>query len=241
MFAIFLNFLAVLLGSVLGAITKRGIRVQYLHALTTSMGIAVLLIGMDVALTNMAKSEETVLFIFALAIGGLVGTMLKLDTRMEKASKRLEKATKQKEGAPSLAEGITTAILLCCVGTLAIMGPIISAIAGDNTLLMTSATLNFVTMLVIASTYGIGVALTAIPVFLWMTFFYVFGYVSKDFLDMASPNSMSQRIMVETNIVGGALIAAAGLGVLHIKDCKTVNLLPALLIPMIWLLLKAAV
>ena len=54
-----------------------------------------------------------------------------------------------------------------------------------------------------------------------------------------SPNSLSAQIITETNIVGGVLIAAAGLGVLHIKDCKTVNLLPSLLLPMIYLCIRS--
>ncbi|MBR1712654.1 MAG: DUF554 domain-containing protein [Alloprevotella sp.] len=233
MLAILINALSIIAGSLVGAITKRGINAKYLSTLTTAMGIAVLVLGINVAMPNMVKSQVPVLFIFCLAVGGLIGTFLRLDERMEGVSRRMERHTPKKAGTPPLSEGITTATLLCCVGTLAIMGPILSALQGDNTYLMTAATLNFVTLIVVASTYGFGVALSAIPVFLWMSFFFLLGKLSAGFVT-TEPGSLSAEIITETNIVGGVLIAAAGLGVLHIKDCKTINLLPALFLPCLY-------
>ena len=96
---------------------------------------------------------------------------------------------------------------------------------------MTAATLNLVTMIVLASSYGFGVALTAIAVFAWMASIYGIALLSKTFI--------SEELISEVSLVGGVLIAAAGLGVLHIKDCKTINLLPALIMPMIFFALKA--
>lgn len=137
----------------------------------------------------------------------------------------------RKISTTNLAEGITTAILLCCVGTLAMMGPVMSALYGDNTYLMTAATLNLVTMIVLASSYGFGTALTAIVVFIWMTSIYGIAMLSRNFI--------SDELISEVSLVGGILIAASGLGILHIKDCKTINLLPALFMPMIFFALKA--
>ena len=63
---------------------------------------------------------------------------------------------------------------------------------------------------------------------LWLSFFYGIAKVSQSFI--------SEELIRECSIVGGVLIAASGLGVLHIKDCKTINLLPALLMPMLFFL-----
>jgi uncharacterized membrane protein YqgA involved in biofilm formation len=90
--------------------------------------------------------------------------------------------------------------------------------------------MNLVTMIVIASTYGFGTALTAIFVFGWMSAVYGVAKVSRSFI--------SEELIVEISIVGGVLIAASGLGLLRIKDCKTINLLPALLMPPVFFLLK---
>ncbi len=225
MYAIIINAVAVVVGSAIGALFRRGIREKYITVLNTAMGLCALALGLNVAMRSMGDSKYPVLFIFCLSVGGLIGTLLRLDQRMDRATQRIS--------ATNLAEGITTGILLCCVGTLAMMGPVMSALYGDNTYLMTAATLNLVTMIVIASSYGFGVALTAIAVFVWMTAIYGIALVSRTFI--------SEELIAEVSIVGGILIAASGLGVLHIKDCKTINLLPALLMPIVFFAVKAVI
>lgn len=223
MFAIIINAVAVILGSAIGALFRKSISEKYINVMNTAMGLCALVLGINVAIGSMQKTQYPVLFIFCLSIGSLVGTVLKLDQRMDVATRKIS--------TTNLAEGITTAILLCCVGTLAMMGPVMSALYGDNTYLMTAATLNLVTMIVLASSYGFGTALTAIVVFIWMTSIYGIAMLSRNFI--------SDELISEVSLVGGILIAASGLGVLHIKDCKTINLLPALFMPMIFFALKA--
>ncbi len=219
MIAIFINAIAVIVGSAIGALARKGIREKYITVLNTAMGLAALVLGINVAMENMSKSEVPVLFIFCLALGGLIGTMLRLDQRMDRATQKLSKGS-------NASEGLTTAILLCCVGTLSMMGPVLAALKGDNTYLMTAATLNLVTMVVIASSYGFIVSLTAIAVFVWQSSFFLLAKFSQSMI--------SEALIAETSIVGGVLIAASGLGVMHIKDCKTINLLPALLLPALY-------
>ena len=110
------------------------------------------------------------------------------------------------------------------------MGPVLAALKGDNTYLMTAATLNLVTMIVVASSYGFWTCITALFVFAWQGTIYGIAKLSADFI--------SADLIAEVSIVGGVLIAAAGLGVMNIKDCKTINLLPALLMPMLFFLFK---
>lgn len=222
MYAIIINAIAVVLGSAIGALFKRGISEKYINVLNTAMGLCALALGMNVAIDSMQKTHYPALFIFCLSIGGLVGTVCKMDQRMEKATRRIS--------TTNLAEGITTGILLCCVGTLAMMGPVMSALYGDNTYLMTAATLNLVTM-VVASSYGFGVAITSVAVLVWMSAIYGIALVSRSFI--------SEELISEVSLVGGILIAASGLGVLHIKDCKTINLLPALIVPMLFFAARA--
>lgn len=223
MYAIIINAVAVVIGSAIGALFRRGIREKYIQVLNTAMGLCALVLGINVAMQNMVQSKYPVLFIFCLSLGALIGTLLRLDQRMERATRRIS--------TTNLAEGITTGVLLCCVGTLAMMGPVLSALYGDNTYLMTAATLNLVTMIVLASSYGFGTALTAIVVFLWMSSIYGVALVSRTFI--------SKELIAEVSVVGGVLIAASGLGVLHIKDCKTINLLPALVMPILFFAVKA--
>ena len=221
MLAIIFNALAAIIGSAIGAIARKGIKEKYINVLNTAMGLAALVLGINVTMTNMANSKYPVLFIFCLSLGGLLGTVLKLDQRMESATRRMSTS--------NLVEGITTGVLLCCVGTLSMMGPVLSALYGDNTYLMTAATLKLVTMIVRASSYGFGTAVTGIVIFVWQASIYGIAKVSQTFI--------SEQLITEVSVVGGVLIAASGLGVLNIKDCKTINLLPALVMPMLFFLI----
>ena len=130
----------------------------------------------------------------------------------------------------NLAEGLSTGILLYCVGTLSMVGPIMSALYGDNTYLFANATLDLVTSMVLASTYGIGMILAAPVLFLSQGSIYL--------LTSLAGNIISDELMGEVSIVGGVLIASSGLAILQIKDCKTLNMLPALLMPALFFLLK---
>lgn len=239
-FPIVLNGIAVVVGTIIGAIARKGIRRKYITVLNTAMGLCALTLGINVAMGYMAKSQIPVLFLFCMTFGGLIGTVLKFDKRMKNISERLVVKKRhpapgtpvEEEGERDLSEGIITAVLLCCVGALSMMGPVLLALGDPNgyTFLMTSAGLNLVTLIIIASSYGFGVSVTAIAVLLWQFAFYLIAHVSADFI--------SEEMVTEVSIVGGILIAAAGLGLMDIKDCKTINLLPALFLPMIFFAIK---
>ena len=107
------------------------------------------------------------------------------------------------------------------------LGPVISALKGDNTFLYTNATLDLVTSFVFGSTYGLGMLLAAPILFLWQGLFYL--------VAMVSSQAVSDALMAELLIVGGLMITASGLSLLGLKDCKTLNYLPALLVPVVWL------
>ncbi|MBQ8766218.1 MAG: DUF554 family protein, partial [Clostridia bacterium] len=88
------------------------------------------------------------------------------------------------------------------------------------------ATLDLVTSMVLASTYGIGIAIAAPVLFCWQGSIYLLATVLGEF--------MSAELMCEISVVGGFLIASSGISILEIKNLKTLNMLPALLIPPVW-------
>ena len=106
------------------------------------------------------------LFIVAIAIGGVIGTALDIDGRFRRLvdrKKTREGNNGDERGGRSLADGLSTAVLLYCIGPLSMLGPVISALKGDNTFLFTNATLDFVSSAVFASTYGFGMVLSGSP------------------------------------------------------------------------------
>ncbi len=212
------NTCTILTGSVIGSIFKKGIREKHQNALFTAMGLAATGLGINAVVQNMPKSNYPVLFIVSLALGSLLGTILDIDGRFQKLTSRFSQG--------QLSKGLSTGILLYCIGTLSILGPIQSALYGDHTYLFTNATLDLVTSMVLASTYGIGMALAAGVLFCWQGLIYVCA--------LALGNFMTPDMMTELSIVGGFLIASSGLSILNIKDCKTMNMLPSLVFPILF-------
>lgn len=210
-----MNTCTILAGSVLGSVLKKGIKEKYQSALYNAMGLAALGIGINSITSNMPKSEYPVLFIVSLALGSLIGTILNIDGKFKNKAASM--------GKSDLAKGLSTGVLMYCIGSLSILGPIQSALYGNNTYLFTNATLDFVTSTVLASTYGIGMALAALVLFLWQGSIYLCASFLQGFL--------SDALMAEISVIGGFLIAASGFSILNVKDFKTLNMLPALLVP----------
>lgn len=219
------NTAAIFIGSIAGSLFRKSINEKQQAALFDAMGLAAAGIGINSIVNNMPNSHYPVLFIASLAIGSLIGHYFDFDSRFQSFVSR--------SGNDGLGQGLSTAILLFCVGTLSILGPIQSALNGDNTYLFTNGTLDFVTSMVLASTYGIGIALAAVVLFLWQGAIYLCAGFLEGFI--------SPEFMTELSIIGGFLIAASGISILNIKKFKTMNLLPALFVPVIFFLLRSIV
>ena len=227
------NTCTIVVGTVLGAMLHRGIKEKYKTVLYDGLGLVSLAIGLNAAIQNFPKSQYPVLFIVAIALGGVVGTWLDLDGRFKRLVSRFQKNKTVDTARGSLADGLATAILLYCIGPLSMLGPVVSALQGDHTFLFTNATLDFVSATIFASTYGLGMVFAAPVLFCWQGLFYLVATISS--------SAVSDALMAELLIVGGLLITASGLSLLQLKDCKTLNLLPSLLVPVIWFLLMAVV
>ena len=211
----------IIAGSVIGSVLKRGIRPQYQDSLYAAMGICSLALGVNACVRNIPNSAYPVLFIVSIALGSLIGAGLNL-------SDRFNRLVNRKSADGRLGEGLTTGVLLFCIGTLSILGPMQSALQGDNTYLYTNATLDFITSAVLASTYGIGMIWAAPVLFCWQGMFYLIAKISE--------SAINTDLMTELQIIGGALIMASGLSILKIKDCKTLNMIPSLLMPVLFFL-----
>ena len=222
------NTCTIVAGTLVGALLHRGIKEKYKNVLYNGLGLVSLAIGLNATVQNLPKSQYPVLFIVAIALGGIVGTERDTDGWCRRMVAPPQPSPK---GEGALADGLSTAILLYCIGPLSMLGPVISALQGDNTFLFTNATLDFVSSPIFASTYGLGMVLAAPVLFCWQGMFYLVAKISSE--------AVSDALMSELLIVGGLLITASGLSLLKLKDCKTLNLLPALLVPMLWFLAKA--
>ena len=207
---------AILMGSIVGSTLKKGIGEKYKTVMMDSMGLAAAALGINSITEAMPQSRYHVLFIVSLAIGGLIGTRLDLAAAFDRAVGKIS-------GGSNLSQGLSAAILLFCAGTLSILGPMQSALQGDNTYLYTNAILDGITSTVLSSTFGVGIAIAAAVLFCWQGSIYLLASVIEPFI--------TDALMNEISLVGGILILSSGLGILGIKQIRTLNLLPALLVP----------
>lgn len=234
-----LNTATIIVGGAFGAIARSGISEKYKKALFNGLGLCCIVLGINAALPNMSKSEFPVLFILSITIGGVIGTKLDLSGRIDRMNAKLN----EKQGNENNAlNGLVTGILLYTIGTFSIIGPVLSYLSPShgwafnetaNTFLYTNATLDLVTSAVLAASYGWIMLLAAPVLFCWQGMFYLIAYLFG--------SGMPEPMRIELSIVGGVLILGSGLAILGIKDCKTVNLLPSLLIPVIFYIIKGLI
>lgn len=208
MFGTIFNTMMIIVGSIVGSIFKKGIKDEYHDILMQAMGLVAMGLGINAIVQHLPSSKYPVLFIVSLALGGLIGEKLKLESRFNALVNKYSKG--------NLAEGLSTAILLFCIGTLSILGPVEAALKGDYTYLLANGMLDGITSIVLASIAGI-------VLFVWQGSIYLIAILME--------NSLSNDLLNEVTIVGGILILASGLSILGIKKCNTLNLLPSLIIP----------
>ena len=211
------NTAMIIIGSLVGGFLKERFPKRLQESLLTTMGLVAVLIGIETFVTNQVKSEFHVLFILSLAIGTVIGEGLKLQQRVDQ---HLGKKT-----GSDFASGFVTAMLLFCIGTLSIVGPIQAATTHEYTFLLINGVLDGITSIVLSATFGLGIIWVAPILFCWQSLFYIVGLVLQ--------NTIPENLLTEIMIVGGVLIFASGFSMLNIKKIQTLNLLPALVVPIL--------
>lgn len=218
------NTTAILIGTAVGCLMHGGISEKYKQALFTAMGLAAMGIGFENVTNNIPKSHYPALFVISLAIGSVLGTWWRLDDRVNHLIAHYG-------GKSQLGKGLVTGVLLYCIGALSIIGPVMAAVKGDYTMLFTNATLDLVTSMIFGASFGWGMLFAAPILFCWQGSIYLVArYLSASFF--------SNALVTEISIVGGFLIATTGISLLKLKEIKTLDLLPSLLVPVVFFVVK---
>lgn len=211
------NVSTIIIGSLIGGFLRERFPVRFQTILLQATGLVAIAIGLHTTVVNLEKSQYPIVFILSLAIGAVIGESLQIQQRM---NSKIDQGTNG-----SLASGLTTAVLLFCIGSLSILGPIQAAINQDYTFLITNGVLDGITSIVLAATFGFGIMWAALVLFIWQGSIYLVAFLFQQSLD--------PTLFVEPMIIGGILIFASGLAILKIKELPTLNLLPGLFVSMI--------
>ncbi len=209
------NVSTIVAGTLLGSLLNHSFPEKYRDSLFCAIGSCALLIGMHSGLSSLPKGGILTIIIISMALGGLTGTYFKLDDHLHKISSHLPL------GGSKTAEGLITAIIFFCIGPLSIVGPMQSAIYGDNSLLYTNACLDGITSIALAAAYGPGIIFAALAILLFQGSIYLATLVAQDLLP--------DYILANITGTGGVLILMSALNLLKLKSIPVTNYLPALI------------
>jgi hypothetical protein len=221
MLGVIVNTMTVIIGSMLGMLLKKNIPENITGAVMKGLGLCTLYIGW----TGSLKGENTLILIISMAIGIAVGQALDLDGKLNRFAEGIERRFKKAGQNTSFAEGFITASLVFCVGAMTIVGSLQAGLQGNNEMLFTKATLDFISSLIFAAALGVGVLGAAAFVFVFQGSIVMLAGLAAPFLN--------DRVIAEMTCAGSLLIFAIGLNLLGITKLKVMNYLPAIFIPII--------
>lgn len=217
MFGVIVNVITVILGSCIGLLLKKGIPERVSSAAMTGLGACTLYIGISGSLCG-----ENVLIVIASVVAGVIaGTLLNIDGTINRLAQKVEARFKKEGQKVSVAEGIVSATLLFCVGSMTVTGSIQAGLTGDNSVLITKATLDFVSSMMLASSLGIGVLLSSVAVFIIQGGLVLLAELVEPFMSTGAINEMT--------CVGSILIIMIGTNLMGITKIKVADYLPAIL------------
>ena len=218
MLGVIVNTVAVLLGSLVGLLCKKGIPEKIAAAAMTAIGLCTIYIGIDGALAG----GNALVLILSMVFGSALGTLIDIDGALTKLGAMLEKRFKHEDGKISIVEGFVTASLLFCVGAMTIVGSLNAGLSGDNEMLFTKSLLDLISACMLSVTLGIGVMFAA-------AFVFVFQGALVLLSQLLAPVLNANNAIAEITCAGSLMIIAIGLNLLGITKLKVANMLPALL------------
>ncbi len=218
------NAATVIVGSILGMLVRQRLPERIRGIIFQAVGLATLVLGTQMALQ---VEGDFLILIFSLIFGGILGEALRLDSRLDALGDALKARIKVKN--ERFTEGLVTAFLIFCVGSMTFVGALNEGLTGDRTLILSKAILDGFTSIVLASVYGVGVLFSALPLFIVQA--------GLTLLAAQFQTLFPDVLIRQLTAVGGVLILGIGLGLLEIKRIKTVNLLPALAVVIVMTML----
>lgn len=227
-----INFFAILLGTAIGLLLRKGIPDRLKDTIVQGQGLCVILVGLfatfDVNEAGQLIRADLTCVIVCMVIGSFLGALVNIEKRLNDLGSMIEKRFVPNAGEGSIAKGFVTASLVFCVGAMAIVGPMNSSLRGDHSTLISKSILDGVFAIFFTSSLGIGVGLSAFAVLIYQGIFALLAAWIEPFLTVDMRTQLSA--------VGGLLIMGIGLNMIYDKHHIPVgNMLPSIFMPMAYL------
>jgi uncharacterized protein len=220
------NTAAVIVGGTIGLLLKKSMPERVTTIYFQAVGLFTLAIGVSMVV----KMEHILIVVGSLAVGSLLGEWLNIEVGAERMSNHLKKSFRI--GNDKFSEGLITAFLLFCIGSMTILGTIQEGTGGSSDLLFTKSLMDFFSAMLLASAFGAGVIVSAIPLLIFQA--------ALTLLAMYASSFFTPSIILGLTSIGGILLIGLGINILEIKKIRVMNMLPALLVVtfLLWLYLK---
>lgn len=216
------NTLAVIIGSFIGMIVKKGLSDKMSDTLMKGLGLCTLFLGISGSL----EGNNSLILIISMVVGTLIGEGIDLEDKLNRLGNMLENKFKSRDGKRvSIAEGFVTASLLFCVGAMTIVGSLQSGLTGNHEMLFNKSILDCVAAIIFASSLGIGVMLSAAFVFVYQGAITLLAQWISPFL--------TEAVIAEMTCVGSVIIIGLAFNMLGITKLKVMNYVPAIFVPII--------
>lgn len=233
-----LNFGTIIIGSLIGVLLKKKIKEDLTELLITVMAIALIfvsIIGIIPRMINITSSDDgkfnlethgTLCLIISLFLGAVIGHFLKINDNLDRFGGFIQSKFKLSH----FSEGFVTSTLFFCVGAMAILGSIEEGIYHKYDVLISKSMIDFIVSIALSASLGYGVIFSAVPILLYeggLTLFAesIHGVIST---------TLGNDILNGVCMVGYAIIFAIALNMTKIKTIKTGDLVPAMLIPILY-------
>lgn len=222
-----INCAGVIGGGILGMTIKKGLSERFQNILIQAVGLCVIFLGISGTLTQMLTvdggvivSGGTMMIIFSLALGALLGELLNIEKHTEEFGEWIKVKTGS-GGDSRFVDGFVTTSLTICIGAMAVVGAIQDGITGDISMLCAKAVLDAIIVFVMASSMGKGCIFSVIPLGLFQGGITLLSRVIEPLLTPQAVSNMS--------LVGSMLIFCVGVNLMFQKKIKVANMLPALI------------
>lgn len=213
------NAAAVVVGSLIGLLLKKGISDRIHHAVMTALGLCTVYIGISGALDG----QNVLVLVSSMVLGTVVGSLLDIDGKLLRFGQAIELCVRRPgNGGASVVNGFVTATLLFCVGAMTVVGSLQAGLSGDYEMLFTKSMLDFVSAMMLSAALGVGVLLSAGSIFLIQGAIALLAQVLQPLL--------SDWAVAEIGCAGSVMIIAIGLNMIGLTKIKVANFTPALLI-----------
>jgi len=213
------NGLLIIIGTLIGKRLHR-IPERMKATVMSAIGLAVVVLGLQMGF----QSNNYLIVILSLVLGAVIGEWMGLDDKLNALGRWIEKQVGT-NGDTSISQGFVTATLIFVIGAMAVIGALDSGIRGDHQVLYTKSIIDGFTSIILASTLGIGVMFSAIPVVLYQGAIALFATQ----IDRFVPTVLMDHFIAEMTATGGVMIFAIGLNLLGITKIRAANLLPGIL------------